>query len=372
MRYFIGLMSGTSMDAIDAVLVDFSDNACRLMASHSHAIPPQLADRLERLIQSDSVDIREQGALDVEIGRLFAAAANQLLQQNDVSACDISAIGSHGQTICHAPDNDPPFTLQIADPNSIAQLTGVTTIADLRRRDMAAGGQGAPLATAFHNCYFRSREHNRIILNIGGIANITVLSANPNNPVFGFDTGPGNCLLDSWIQRHQGEPLDRDGAWGAGGRVNRPLLTSLLADDYFAKAPPKSTGREYFHLRWLQQHPLADSAQNIQATLAGLTVESIASAIEQHAPTSDELFICGGGAYNRLLLQRLAQRLSHIRVATTTELGIPPEWVEAAAFAWLARQTLAGRPGNLTAVTGAGEAVVLGGIYPGRLAGQSG
>ncbi len=370
MAYFIGLMSGTSMDAVDAAVLDFCDHACNLVASHSHPIPPQLGERLQRLIQSETFSVRELGGLDVELGRLFAAAANQLLQQNKLAPGDIDAIGSHGQTVFHAPDSEPPFTLQIGDPNSIVQLTGITTVADLRRRDIAAGGQGAPLATAFHNHHFRSGEHNRIVLNIGCIANITVLAADHDAPVFGFDTGPGNCLLDSWMQQHQDKRFDKDGAWGAGGRVNKRLLSSLLAYPYFAAAPPKSTGREYFNLHWLQQHAPDDSAQNIQATLAQLTVESITAAIETHAPQTDELFLCGGGVYNSLLVRGLEQRLDRIRLATTAELGIAPDWVEAAAFAWLAKQTLEHRPGNLTDVTGASEAVILGGIYPRTKAGQ--
>jgi len=370
MSLFLGLMSGTSMDAIDAAVLDFHDNSCRLVASHSHPIPPKLGERLQQLIQSETFNVRELGCLDVELGRLFAAAANRLLQDNKIEPGQVAAIGSHGQTVFHAPDDDPPFTLQIGDPNTIAQLTGITTVADLRRRDMAAGGQGAPLATAFHNHCFRSREHDRVILNIGGIANITVLAADIDTPVFGFDTGPGNCLLDSWIQEQQGEPFDRDGAWGAGGTVNQTLLATLLADDYFAKQPPKSTGREYFHLRWLKQQPLSDTPQNIQATLAQLTIESIALAVETHAPATKELFICGGGAYNHHLHQGLTERLDPVRVATTEELGIPPDWVEAAAFAWLAQQTMDNRAGNLTDVTGAKEPVILGGIYPGQSPGQ--
>lgn len=370
MAYFIGLMSGTSMDAIDAAALDLRDKACRLVACHSHPIPYPLGERLQRLIRSETFNVRELGSLDVELGRLFADAVNQLLREHTLTPGDITAIGSHGQTVFHAPDDDPPFTLQIGDPNSIAQLTGITTVADLRRRDMAAGGQGAPLATAFHDRYFRSGKHNRVILNIGGIANITVLAADQDTPVFGFDTGPGNCLLDNWIQQHRDERFDRDGAWGAGGTVNNALLFRLLADPYLAAPPPKSTGREHFNLHWLQQHSLDDSPQNIQATLTQLTVESIAAAIEAHAPQTDELFICGGGAYNSHLVRSLEQRLGRISIATTSEFGIAPDWVEAAAFAWLAQQTLENRPGNLTDVTGASEAVILGGVYAGHLDGQ--
>lgn len=366
MGLYIGLMSGTSMDAVDAALVDIEADTCRLIAQHNQPIPPPLGQRLQRLIQSETFEVRELGSLDVEIGRLFAAAANRLLQQTHIDKGGIEAIGSHGQTVFHAPDSEPPFTLQIGDPNTIAQLTGITTVADLRRRDMVVGGQGAPLATAFHNHHFRSPDHDRVILNIGGIANITVLPAEPQAPVLGLDTGPGNCLMDDWIRQQRGEPYDSDGHWGAGGRVDEALLSRLLADPYFARAAPKSTGREYFHLSWLARHQADEaSPQDVQATLAALTIESISRAIERFAPDTQEVFVCGGGAYNALLLQGLKGRLAQMRVDTSAALGVPPEWVEAAAFAWLAQQTLARRPGNLIEVTGAAEPVILGGIYPG-------
>lgn len=364
MSYFIGLMSGTSMDAIDAALVEFGDDHCHLLASHSHPIPATVGERLRQLISHETFNVHEYGTLDVELGRLFAAAANRLLQQSGCPAERVSAIGSHGQTVFHAPDDSPAFTLQIGDPNSIAQLTGITTVADLRRRDMAAGGQGAPLAPAFHNHAFRSTTHNRVILNIGGIANITLLATAPDTPTTGFDTGPGNCLLDCWIQQQRGQAFDEGGAWAASGEPDQALLSRLLDDPYFARPAPKSTGREYFHLRWLEQQSPQGTPKDIQATLLELTVESIARAIETHAPASDELFVCGGGALNGFLMQRLALRLTPLRIATTTELGIDPEWVEAAAFAWLARQTLAGHPGNLPEVTGARQPVILGAIYP--------
>ncbi len=366
MTYYIGLMSGTSMDGIDAALLNFSDNKCRVLDSHSHEIPAKLITRLQKVIQSEIFNIRELGTLDVELGKLFAEAAKQLLRNNQINASEIIAIGSHGQTVFHAPDCNPPFTLQIGDPNTIAQLTGITTVADFRRRDMAAGGQGAPLAPAFHHHYFRSDAHNRVILNIGGIANITVLSADKQKPVFGFDTGPGNCLLDSWIKQHLNQPFDTNGEWGTTGKTIPELLASLLQDNYFSLAAPKTTGREYFNLHWLNQHRPNDEPQNTQATLAQLTIESIARAIEIHAPDTDEVYVCGGGAFNTALMQGLDARLNNSAVTTTSELGADPEWVEAAAFAWLAKQTLAHRPGNISSVTGANEAVILGGIYPGK------
>ncbi len=366
MAYYIGLMSGTSMDAIDAALLDFSNNNCKIIACHSHAFPDRLSQKLQQLIHSETFNLRDFGTLDVELGRAFADAANQLIQQQHIDKKQIAAIGSHGQTIFHAPDNNPPFTLQIGDPNCISQLTNITTIADFRRRDIAAGGQGAPLVPAFHNAFFRSPQHNRVILNIGGIANITVLAADQNKVVSGFDTGPGNCLLDLWSQQHLNLPYDKNGSWAATGRVNKKLLQQLLTENYFSLPAPKSTGREHFNLHWLQQHSPNDNPKNIQATLTQLSVESIAQAIEAHASGCNEVYVCGGGAFNAHLMQGLANRLGldRTKIKTTIELGIDPEWVEAAAFAWLAKQTLENKPGNIAAVTGATENVILGGIYP--------
>lgn len=366
MAYYIGLMSGTSMDAVDAALLDFSDSKCILVNNHSHEIPTKLIRQLQALIQNESFNIKTLGTLDVELGKLFAAAVKQLLSKTNTGTDEIAAIGSHGQTAFHAPDSTPPFTLQIGDPNTISHITGITTVADFRRRDIAAGGQGAPLAPAFHNNVFRSCEKNRIILNIGGIANITALSADNSQPVLGFDTGPGNCLLDSWIAQHLDQRFDKDGAWGAAGTINSELLETLLQDDYFSLAAPKTTGREYFNLHWLNQHKLEDEPQNIQATLAQLTIESISRAIENHTPDADEVYVCGGGAFNPLLMQGLNKRLSNKKLATTAELGITPEWVEAAAFAWLAKQTMENRTSSICSVTGANESVILGGIYPGK------
>jgi len=364
MAYYIGLMSGTSMDAIDVALLDFSNDNCRLIASHSHAFPDGLKQKLQKLIQSESINLRDFGRLDVELGRAFADATNQLIQQQQIDKSEITAIGSHGQTVFHAPDSTPPFTLQIGDPNCISQLTGITTVADFRRRDIAAGGQGAPLVPAFHNDFFRSQQHNRVILNIGGIANITVLVADQNQAISGFDTGPGNCLLDEWCQQHLNQPYDKNGSWAATGSINHQLLEQLLTDDYFSLPAPKSTGREYFNLHWLKQHSTDDRAENIQATLTQLSIESIARAIEEHSHSCDEVYVCGGGAFNASLMQGLENRLPHIKVQTTTELGIEPEWVEAAAFAWLAKQTLENKSGNIAEVTGASANLILGGIYP--------
>lgn len=363
MGYFIGLMSGTSMDAVDAALVEFSDTGLKLAATHTQPFPQQTRQQLEQFVTSTVHEIHQFGELDAAMGHLFAEAVLQLLAKC-TSPGKVLAIGSHGQTLFHAPRHRTPFTLQIGDPNIIAERTGITTIADFRRRDMAAGGQGAPLVPAFHNAMFRAPGRNRVVLNIGGIANITVLAADPQHPVRGFDTGPGNTLMDSWTLRHLNQPLDRDGRWAATGRVNQKLLARLLNEPFFAAPPPKSSGRELFNLRWLEQAGLEDSPENIQATLAQLTIESIARAIENHAGSTEELFVCGGGAYNPVLMTGLRQRLNGIVVRSTETLGLNPSWVEATAFAWLAKQTLEGKPGNLPEATGARHPVILGAIYP--------
>lgn len=371
---FIGLMSGTSVDAVDAALVDFSGRFPALVASCTYPIEPDLRrallalaeDRIERAID-------RLGELDVTVAERFAAAVRQLLADAGVPASAVTAIGSHGQTVRHRPTGPAPFTLQIGDPNIIAERTGITTVADFRRRDLAAGGQGAPLAPAFHAAVFRSEQEDRVVVNVGGMANITILPADRSAAVSGFDTGPGNALLDAWIGRHRDAPFDRDGAWAADGRIWPELLERLLAEPYFAADPPKSTGREQFHLQWVDD-VLAElenprPAIDVQTTLCALTAETIAAAIERHAPAATRVLICGGGAYNGELMRRLGARLGSRTVETTAAYGVAPEWVEAVAFAWLARQTLAGRPGNLPSVTGARAERVLGAVYRGSGAG---
>lgn len=370
---FVGLMSGTSLDGIDAVLVAFPDDESaeslpRLIAAATLPLPATLRDDLLALCQPGVNEIERMGRADRALGLAFADAALQLLADAAIDPMAVAAIGSHGQTIRHRPqadDGGPAFTLQIGDPNSIAQRTRIVVVADFRRRDIAAGGQGAPLVPAFHRAVFRDARHHRVIVNIGGMANITALPA--QGEVAGFDTGPGNVLLDAWIQRCRDETYDRDGQWAASGQVNASLLNALRADPFFALAPPKSTGRELFNLAWLERHlavlPTLTPA-DVQATLAELTARSIADAIATLPFAANEVFVCGGGAYNRDLMLRL-ERLLHPRLlGQTGQLGIAPEWVEAAAFAWLARETLAGRPGNEPAVTGAAEPCVLGAVYP--------
>jgi anhydro-N-acetylmuramic acid kinase len=362
MHHYIGLMSGTSVDGIDAVVADIdAQGTVTLRATHTHPIPDTLRHAIQALMQPGANELDREGVLDMQLGELFAEAAAVVLQKSGLSADQIRAIGSHGQTVRHRPRGPHPFTRQIANPSVIAERTGITTVADFRARDMAAGGEGAPLVPAFHQAVFAKPGMNRAIVNMGGIANITWLPGEENETVIGFDTGPGNTLLDYWALRHLHHPCDRDGAWAAQGKVLDSLLTRFLNEPYFARPSPKSTGRELFNADWLHAKLTGtESAADVQATLAELTARTIAKALPRN---SCEIYLCGGGAHNRDLVQRLQQQLPDTDIATTAALGIHPDWVEASAFAWLAHQTLSGRPGNLPAVTGARHAVVLGGIY---------
>jgi len=362
---YVGLMSGTSLDGIDAVLIDLA-SAPTLIAAETFSFSPDLHRELLALCSSGANEIERMGRADRQLGVELGQSVTKLLSIAQVAPNTIKAIGSHGQTIRHRPphaEETHPFTLQIGDPTSIAELTGITTVADFRRRDIAAGGHGAPLVPAFHRAVFGSNKP-RAIVNIGGIANVTVLPGD-NKPITGFDTGPGNTLLDHWIQRHHGENFDRDGTWGARGVVVPELLNQLLSDSYFAAMPPKSTGREYFNSQWLDRHLNGKSlrAIDVQATLVEVTARSISEAITV-LPFVNEIFICGGGAYNAHLMTRLEALLHPRLLGSTAQLGIAPEWVEAAAFAWLAQQTMQHKPGNEPTVTGAAGYRVLGAIYP--------
>ena len=359
---FMGLMSGTSMDGIDAALVDFSQQRPHLVATHSHPCHGELTQDLDRALALKDPLSEDLSALDNAMGGIFAEAANALLVQAGVAADTVSAIGSHGQTIHHAPDAPDPYSLQIGNPALIASHTGIEVIADFRRADIEAGGQGAPLVPAFHRSVFSGQGEERVVLNIGGIANITILPANPAGPVTGFDTGPGNTLMDQWTHRHLGTGMDIDGDWARQGTTDMRLLQELLADPWFSKPPPKSTGREYFNLPWLLAAMDGNgvNAADVQATLCELTARSIANAIVQYAPGSRRLLVCGGGVHNARLLERLTAALPDHRVGSTANLGIDPDWVEAVAFAWLARQHQQNRPGNIPEVTGADATVVLG------------
>lgn len=362
-------MSGTSVDAIDAALVRCERDSVTLLATHEHAIPPETKGRIAALSHSGPDEIERMGALDRELGRLFAEATLRLLALADTQPQDVIAIGSHGQTVRHRPpsaDHAASFTLQIGDPNTIAELTGITTVADFRRRDIAAGGEGAPLAPAFHAAVLSRPGVNRFIINIGGIANVSVLEGSALR--MGFDSGPGNTLLDHWIASRLEKPFDRNGEWSATGRPDPELLQHLLAHPYFRKEGPRSTGKEDFNLAWLEGH-LARcgtiAAEDVQATLLELTCTSIVHAVRSCPLGPDEIFVCGGGSHNAHLMARLAELLAPAPVASTTEIGMDPDWVEAATFAWLASRTLDGLAGNAPAVTGAAAARILGGIYRG-------
>ncbi len=362
---FIGLISGTSMDAVDALLIDFAHSPQKIVGQFSQPFPDHIRTRLS---QPDTLHVRDIGELDVELGNLFADAVLELLKLTNVPAKDIVAIGSHGQTVFHSPYGTHPFTLQIGDPNIISERTGITTVADFRRRDMAAGGQGAPLVSAFHYAMFQSSQELRAILNIGGIANLTLLPAYSGSPVTGFDTGPGNGLMDSWTMRHRQQTCDDNGIWAASGNCNTALLEQLMEDSYFSLPPPKSTGREYFSLVWLEENlsrfKLDITLADVQATLAEFTAASITHAIDAWAPDTLRILVCGGGVHNPYLMDTLRQKLDGNRqLQSTLQHHIDPDWVEAAAFAWLAKQTLLGNPGNIMTVTGARRPVVLGGIY---------
>ena len=360
---YLGLISGTSADGIDAALVRFEPHL-RVVAARTTPYPETLRARVLALATSNAtIALDDYGRLDVEIGEYFAAAAEALLHEAGVGKSDVAAIGSHGQTVRHRIGGAHPFTLQVGDASVIAERSGLLTIADFRRGDVAAGGQGAPLLPALHAAVFADATVSRAILNLGGIANVTVLA--PGRAVAGFDTGPANCLLDGWAQRHLGRPRDDGGAWARSGRVDETLLSRWLSDPYFAAAPPKSTGREDFNLDWLDARlPAGLTPVDVQATLLALSARSIADAIRMHAPQTRQVFACGGGVHNAALMDALRGELPGASVDSTSALGLDPDYVEAVGFAWLARARLAGLPGNLPSVTGARGSRLLGALYP--------
>ncbi len=363
---FVGVLSGTSVDAIDAAVVRFGPRV-ELVATHSLAYPSDLRAELLALAVPGANEIDRLGQADGSVGRFFAQAVRELLEKAGLEAGAIRAVGSHGQTIRHRPGLEVPFTLQVGDPNVIAAGTGIPVAADFRRKDMALGGQGAPLVPAFHEAIFRTKGVDRAVINIGGIANLTILPGDSALPVGGFDSGPGNTLLDAWSRRVLNEPMDRGGALAARGRIAHRLLEACLADPYFSRLPPKSTGPEYFSMAWLQRHlevsgPLTDA--DVQATLLALTTRTLGAAIRQHAGLGrQEVFVCGGGAKNDVLMRSLQDHLTGCVVERTDVLGVAGDWVEAMAFAWFARQRMAAGFGNCPAVTGASRPVVLGGLW---------
>jgi len=364
---FLGLISGTSMDGIDAALVDFDADPPQVTRAGTRPYPARLRAELEELrADPDTFPTARLARLDAEIGQAFADAANELMAEAGVEANEVRAIGSHGQTILHRPDDDPAYTLQIGDPARIAAATGMDTVADFRRADLAAGGQGAPLAPLLHHALLASPHEHRLVVNLGGIANITLLPA--NGDVSGFDTGPANCFLDLWYRQHHDDEFDRDGRWAASGRVDESALARLLDDPYFDRAPPKSTGIEYFSPAWLTaRQPDWAEAQpaDFQATLAEFSAASLIDAIEHFVPFLPErVLICGGGVHNADLLARIRRRLPDAAVQSTTDFGIDPDFVEAVLFAWLAREFSAGKAIETGPVTGAARPVRLGAMWP--------
>lgn len=361
---YIGVMSGTSLDGVDVVLAAIDDKMVAQQASLSWPMPLPLKEAILNVCQGQPLTLSQLGRLDSQLGKLFADAVRALMEQERLQPQDIVAIGCHGQTVWHEPGGDVPHTMQIGDNNQIVALTGVTVVGDFRRRDMALGGQGAPLVPAFHQTLLAHPTERRMVLNIGGIANLSLLF--PGAPVRGYDTGPGNMLMDAWIWRKLGKPFDKDAVWASGGSVILPLLQSMLSDPYFAAPAPKSTGREYFNYGWLERHlarfPALDP-RDVETTLVELTAVTIA---EQALLCGgcERLLVCGGGSRNPLLMARLSALLPGTEVTTTDEAGISGDDMEALAFAWLAWRTIAGLPGNLPSVTGASQPSVLGAIFP--------
>ncbi len=349
------------MDGINAALVDFSTTKPRLLASRNTPYPKDITDQLNQIIKpSWRGSLSELLSIDCKVGRAFARASCDLIEDSGITAESINAIGHHGQTVWHQPESETPSSLQLGDPNIIAEITGITVVADWRRRDIAAGGQGAPLAPAFH-IYCFGDDKNKAVLNLGGIANLTILCNQT-----GFDTGPANTLLDTWIRHCQGKDYDKDGQWARKGTIDQQLLNSFLQDPYFQQLPPKSTGREKLNLEWIEK-TIANTVyknEDVQATLTELTAKTISQALATNASATSCVILCGGGTHNQFLVERLEQNAKHISFKSSAEYGLDPDTIEAMAFAWLAQQTLAGKPGNIPSVTGATGSRVLGCIYP--------
>jgi anhydro-N-acetylmuramic acid kinase len=364
---FIGLMSGTSLDGVDGVLVDFASAPLQVLA-HQHApFDTALRSQLLALNQSGPDELHRSALAANALSRLYAQVVQSLLIQGQINVGQVRAIGAHGQTVRHQPGmhDSIGYSLQIQNPSLLAELSGIAVVADWRSRDVAAGGQGAPLVPAFHQAVFGQAGQDLAVLNVGGIANLSVLSA--HGDAMGFDCGPGNVLMDLWCQRHTGQAYDDAGRWAASGQVQVDLLARWMQEPFFHRAPPKSTGRDLFHAPWLDKHLAAGPTlppHDVQATLCALTAESIANSVSKYASQSSCLMVCGGGDYNQCLMGMLQAHLPQLAVVSTDTAGLPPSQVEAAAFAWLARQTCLGLPGNLPKATGAKGARVLGGIYP--------
>jgi len=354
-------MSGTSLDGIDAALVEFSDGQVQLKGKYYQAYGQAIKDALLALHHPANNELHQSLLIGNELAQLYAAATASLLQSNNITPNQVRAIGCHGQTIRHRPEHG--YTVQLGNAALLAELSGVTVISDFRSRDIAAGGQGAPLVPAFHDKVLRHPGIHRVIVNIGGISNLTDLP--PDMPPTGFDCGPGNLLMDAWCMQHLGRPFDDRGTWAATGRVLPALLEQMLSEPFFALPPPRSSGRDLFNMAWLQvKLQGGERAEDVQATLLELTCRTIELAIQQHCAGVKEIYLCGGGARNQALHGRLATLLPDSTVQTTNVLGVDSDYLEAIAFAWLAQQTLHGLAANLPLVTGAKHGCVLGAIYP--------
>ncbi|MES2399154.1 MAG: anhydro-N-acetylmuramic acid kinase [Pseudomonadota bacterium] len=362
---YIGLMSGTSLDGADGVLVDFSGGKLQVLAAVSEPFSNPFREELLALNSPTDHELHRSAIAGNALAKIYAAVANKLKAN---APGPIKAIGAHGQTVRHQPQKDAGYTIQLNNPALVAELTGVDVVADFRSRDVAAGGQGAPLVPAFHQAIFASANSSVAVMNIGGISNISVLPPSGSSaPVIGFDCGPGNALMDAWCQRHTGKPFDEGGAWAASGKLIPALLDSLLDEPYFLQPPPKSTGRDLFSMQWLagKLAPYSSARpEDIQNTLTEFTARACIASTNAYAKESGELIVCGGGAFNSHLMQRLQAGLPTLRVSSSDAHGLPPLQVEAAAFAWLARQTIHRQPGNLASVTGAAGPRILGAIYP--------
>jgi anhydro-N-acetylmuramic acid kinase len=371
MKNYIGLMSGTSLDGVDGALVTIAEgtNGLSMLAAAYEPFDKALRADLMALQAPGINELHREAQAANQLAHCYNACVKQLLSAAKLDAAAICAIGAHGQTIRHRPELG--YTLQTLNPALLAELTKINVIADFRSRDVAAGGQGAPLVPAFHHAMFADSEECRVIANIGGISNITVLNNDTIAPIIGFDTGPGNILIDGWTMRHQNQPFDANGAWASSGTVNQALLIALRNEPFFAQKPPKSTGRDLFSMEWLEAKLASNPAVNIvdvQATLVALTATTLADSIANHAPSAPTVYVCGGGAFNGYLMQEIEQALrsrDHLAVVVpTTALGISPNHVEALAFAWLAEQYDRRQPGNLPLVTGAAGPRILGALYP--------
>ena len=370
---YIGLMSGTSLDGVDGVLVDFSGGAMSVLTHQIAPFPDALRAEFLALNTAGGNEIHRSALAANGLARLYAAVVGKLLQETGLSPSAVRAVGAHGQTVRHRPGefDGTGYTIQLNQPALLAELVGVDVVADFRSRDVAAGGQGAPLVPPFHQAFFSPQGERLAVLNIGGISNLTLLHASPDNPVLGFDCGPGNALMDDWCYRHTGQHYDDGGAWAASGTVLSDLLDRMLAEPFLDRQPPKSTGRDLFNAAWFERHLTAYEDANasafavdVQTTLTEFTARACADALRRNMPGCESLAVCGGGAYNRLLMQRIQALLPGCKVQSSCELGLPPLQVEATAFAWLARQAILRKTANLPKVTGAKGARILGAIYP--------